>query len=582
MPIAIAAIAIAAIDRVLASPRVGIDDANITFVYARNLARGAGLVFTPGFERVEGFTSMLWTLIGALAFAAGDHAEAILLVVSVLVTLVAVVSVWSAADALVAGSAGLRSGLRRPLLALVAAWLAGLPAFYAWSALTLMDVGLWAAAIAIAARLLVAGAGAAVRADKGAPTTATALAATTAAMVLTRPEAMALVPVVILAFVVAGPSTDVGLRAARPAIVATAATLGALIVFRLLYFGHPLPTTYYAKVSPDRLYNLAQGARYLLAFARAEPLAAAAGLAALVCAAAGAWRALAGMPTSDVMRGASAVSVVVVAGLLLPLVGGGDHFAGFRFVQPFVPLMILPVVGLLVALDRRLTTPGQARAWRSAASKSRGGRPRPEPERARALATPAMALVLTAIVALSAVRSWHSFATENGLWHEFVTATEGRLMGRTLNAILPADPRPTVAAVITGGLAFTYDGRVLDLVGLNWQAMGHAPGDRKGVKNHAAFNDAVFYEAMPDVVTPVFLRETAFSACDAFSPFDQHALRYIHRDARFRAAYAAGYLDAPGRAVGAFFSRAWLERAAPRAAVVFSGPAAVCDEPPTR
>ena len=41
------------------------DDAFITMRYARNFAQGLGLVFNPG-ERVEGFTSFLWTIILAV------------------------------------------------------------------------------------------------------------------------------------------------------------------------------------------------------------------------------------------------------------------------------------------------------------------------------------------------------------------------------------------------------------------------------------------------------------------------------------------------------------------------------------
>lgn len=41
------------------------DDAFITYRYARNLARGEGLVFNPG-ERVEGYTNFAWTAIHAL------------------------------------------------------------------------------------------------------------------------------------------------------------------------------------------------------------------------------------------------------------------------------------------------------------------------------------------------------------------------------------------------------------------------------------------------------------------------------------------------------------------------------------
>lgn len=51
-----------------------IDDAFITFRYARNLARGFGLVFNPG-DYVEGYTNFLWTvLLGAVAWIA-PHAD---------------------------------------------------------------------------------------------------------------------------------------------------------------------------------------------------------------------------------------------------------------------------------------------------------------------------------------------------------------------------------------------------------------------------------------------------------------------------------------------------------------------------
>ncbi len=39
-----------------------VDDAYISYRYARNLARGLGLVYNPG-ERVEGYTNFLWTVV---------------------------------------------------------------------------------------------------------------------------------------------------------------------------------------------------------------------------------------------------------------------------------------------------------------------------------------------------------------------------------------------------------------------------------------------------------------------------------------------------------------------------------------
>ncbi|MCY3968400.1 MAG: hypothetical protein OXG74_00575 [Acidobacteria bacterium] len=52
------------------------DDAYISFRYARNLADGHGLVFNPGFERVEGYTNLLWVLILAAGALAGIAPEA--------------------------------------------------------------------------------------------------------------------------------------------------------------------------------------------------------------------------------------------------------------------------------------------------------------------------------------------------------------------------------------------------------------------------------------------------------------------------------------------------------------------------
>ena len=56
-----------------------LDDAFITFRYARNLADGMGPVFNPG-EAVEGYTSFLWMLISSAAFALADDARALALI----------------------------------------------------------------------------------------------------------------------------------------------------------------------------------------------------------------------------------------------------------------------------------------------------------------------------------------------------------------------------------------------------------------------------------------------------------------------------------------------------------------------
>ena len=65
-------------------PLIGIDDANIYFVYAKNLANGYGFVYNVGGERVEWFTSLLWTLISALAFKFSSHIELTLFIINII------------------------------------------------------------------------------------------------------------------------------------------------------------------------------------------------------------------------------------------------------------------------------------------------------------------------------------------------------------------------------------------------------------------------------------------------------------------------------------------------------------------
>ena len=48
-----------------------IDDAGISYAYARNLANGAGLVSQPGMPPVEGFSNALWTLTVSAVYTVG-------------------------------------------------------------------------------------------------------------------------------------------------------------------------------------------------------------------------------------------------------------------------------------------------------------------------------------------------------------------------------------------------------------------------------------------------------------------------------------------------------------------------------
>jgi hypothetical protein len=169
---------------------------------------------------------------------------------------------------------------------------------------------------------------------------------------------------------------------------------------------------------------------------------------------------------------------------------GGDHFAGFRMLQPYVPLICVALTFYvpLLAAKSALT-----------ANRTRG-------------------LVWSAgLVGITLTANHSAFALMNrdeGVKEEFTLAREGRHMGDLLNE-LSVDagatasngaPGPTadmaVGVLPAGGIAFTYNGRVVDLLGLNWAEMAHASGRRAGLPGHSAFNEDVFWKHAPEVMLP--------------------------------------------------------------------------------
>ena len=68
---------------------------------------------------------------------------------------------------------------------------------------------------------------------------------------------------------------------------------------------------------------------------------------------------------------------------------------------------------------------------------------------------------------------------------------------------------------------------MIDLMGLNSVAMGHSPGDRKGVKNHSAFNRDVFFDLSPDLL---LIEGSATS-------WHWSVLQQVRRDPRFPERY---------------------------------------------
>jgi hypothetical protein len=215
------------------------DDAAISLTYARNLAHGNGLVWMVGQPHVEGYSNFLWTIWMAAIEWAGPSDR------------MAGLWVMISAALLLAGNTYIVCRITRRLAprSRVAAPLAGLAvALYygltSWS-LQGMETGLvailYSGAVLCALRLC--------DPDEDRNVTKRMLAGTAVLLslaVLTRDDAL------IMALVVALFVWRKALRHLRDAatvIGPVVAVMAAHVVFRLAYYGHPFPNTYYLKVS---------------------------------------------------------------------------------------------------------------------------------------------------------------------------------------------------------------------------------------------------------------------------------------------------------------------------------------------
>ncbi|MBN1654679.1 MAG: hypothetical protein JXA30_12985 [Deltaproteobacteria bacterium] len=278
------------------TPFPQIDDAFISYRYARNLVEGNGLVFNSG-EYVEGYTNLFWTLLIAGGLALGIEAE----------TAAHLLGLFCGLGALYFTFILTRTALPRVL-----SWLAGFApvlllssaSFTCWSS-SGMETALFVAATTSA---FVAYAGNRV----GLLVLALSLAT------MTRPDGI-LVAFVLFAFLILQERGR--LRRALAALAVFAAVPLGLTLYRIIYYHSVLPNTFYAKVGG---IPLVAGLNYILGFLLS-------GWAILLVPAFYALR----------YRKSSWPEACYFLVLLLYVFAvGGDSFAEWRFLLPATPCLI--------------------------------------------------------------------------------------------------------------------------------------------------------------------------------------------------------------------------------------------------
>ncbi len=491
-------------------PIHGIDDANIYFVYAKNLAEGHGFVYNVGGEHVEGFTSMLWTLLLTLFYLLGPM-EWLSLVFNFTLVSYSIYRLTLFADSPEEGEPSSFIGFPGALILL---FICFIPGYLDWTILTHMETGLWSALLILTTLQLLQQFRQA--ADKQ---NSRRLMILLPLLLFTRPESLLWIPLFLL--------IQVGqlyfrqfsfrsiIRYTWPPVAAVLVSALVLFGFRLFYFGYPFPNTFYAKVTDSVGRNIVSGAYYMLRHVKENPF-----VPAFVL--------LLGLALFFIgqelyrkrLRTSSAIELSIISlsalNFIFPFYSGGDHFYLSRFLQPMYPILLLgvfypPFWRRYLHLKLQLKNRHQLSFFLLAAS----------------------LLILTS--------TRFSLLNTSSIQKEFDVGIYGRRTGHQLNQLFAdSDSFPVVGTYTAGGLAYVYKGKVIDLMGLNNTAIAHAPDKKKGgYKNHSAFNKRLFYEFSPDILHIDFLdslQEARLNEHDK-EDFQNQIYQFIFLDDKFRQLY---------------------------------------------
>ncbi len=485
---------------------IGIDDANIYYVYVRNILDGHGIVFAPGGEVVEGFTSPLWlallTLLSVGNILSVEAASLLLGVVSTFITL------W-----LIGGAVRMQRGSLASWCVVVA--ILATPGVIDWMMMARLETPLWVLALTIAGLRMAYG-----KYDRW-------FYIALATLPLIRPEGFILGPLIAVAacYVCHGATRAV----LRPSLLCAAIPITSALLLtlgRLAIFGAPLPNTYYAKVSSSIADNFSSGLLYNHdAFVTTMWVPTV--LFVLVM--------LDARNTRAMARPKQAVCILIAALLSLPILTGGDHFAYARFQMPAVVF-----IWMLAARAFTLSK------WRLAAA---------------ALTLVVMNISLPYLYDRRGSSFHMAF---NMLLQEYNIARDGRMEADALEYIHAGGSLPRWGVTSAGGTAYAYAGECIDLLGLNNPRMARANARKSGpIHGHSSFNADVFFAQRPDILCVLFARNDSAALVRYHKEWDSTSAKQnimhgnVVADARFGPLYGFARLTRDGVSMYGLVRKDW-------------------------
>ena len=213
----------------------GIDDAHIFFAYAENIAKGLGITYSYNGVPVEGCTSLAWMFICAINFFL-EFNELGVFICSCVLMVFAQFCWISLLNKIIENKNRIIGTI------LYCSLIVSCPGYITWMSITMMDVALWGMMIAWLSKTLYD------------VTTNRDMSLSVCFCFLIFPwvrlESFFVIPVFFTFLIIYKWRVD---RTIILWTVTAFVSFVALELFRIFYFGYPLPNTFYAKVSPSLL-----------------------------------------------------------------------------------------------------------------------------------------------------------------------------------------------------------------------------------------------------------------------------------------------------------------------------------------
>jgi hypothetical protein len=289
-------------------------------------------------------------------------------------------------------------------------------------------------------------------------------------------------------------------------LIASLALIALITLSRYLIFGFPFPNTFYAKSGLGIERRLTESMRYIYRFFRDNPFYLLAFPASVY---------FARDKFASNRYGKILVASFLWMLLLFPLLTGPDHFMGYRFYIPYLPMLTLvSLYWLYLMLEKATIKRYNYFGYAVAAILLVSGRP-----------------MLDMVEGNPHLKLSLSLPDSNKQLIQDIKLTFRELS-------------PSIGTLTAGEPRYSYNGYILDLVGLNHVTMAHSDEPRDSAPlGHLAFDPDIFLDICPDLLLPyshdIDATSTARQLPHGFlDDFEKKALKGLDSDPRFLSLYS--------------------------------------------